>query len=85
MLWTIKQLFKRLSYSYRHHDYWKWIGPEDGIDLDGERLGEHHFVYTIPWYNGLVDWFMIDVFKMDYTYNRFMNSWHKVHNLTSIL
>jgi len=47
----LKQLFKRLSYSYRHQDYYKWIGPEDGQNPDGTRKGVEHFVYTWPWYD----------------------------------
>ena len=83
----LKQLFKRLSYNYRHQDYYKWIGPEDGYNEDGTRKGVHHFVYTKLWYNGLIDWIMIDVLKMDYTYNRatYGNGWHKVWMLDKVL
>ena len=81
----LKQLFKRLSYSYRHRDYYKWIGPEDGQNPDGTRKGVEHFVYTWPWYDGLVDWVMIDVLDKDYTYNRaFGLRWHKVWILSKI-
>ena len=66
----LKQLIKRLSHEYRHQDYYKWIGPEDGQNPDGTRKGVHHFIYTCSWYNGLIDWIMIDVLDMDYAYNR---------------
>ena len=62
-------LFKRLSYSYRHHDYYKWIGPEDGYHSDGTRKGMEHFVYTDPWWNAIIDWMMLDVLKMDYAWH----------------
>ena len=83
----LKQLFKRLSYSYRHQDYHKWIGPEDGYNEDGTRKGVHHFVYTWPWYDGLVDWIMIDVLNMDYTYNHatYGRGWHKVLILDRVI
>ena len=66
----LKQLFKRLSYSYRHQDYYRWIGPEDGYNTDWTRKGMEHFVYTDPWYNEFINWIMIDVLDMDYSYNR---------------
>jgi|10_taG_2_1085330.scaffolds.fasta_scaffold39858_4 hypothetical protein len=65
-----KQLFKRLSYSYRHQDYYKWIGPEDGYNADGTRKGMEHFVYTEPWYNEFINWIMVDILDMGYSYNR---------------
>ena len=77
-----KQLYKRLSYDYRHYDYERWIGPEDGYNSDGTRRGVHHFVYTCPWYNGLIDWIMFDVFNMRYTYNYTSGTgWHKIYNV----
>ena len=81
----MKQLFKRLSYSYRHYDYHKWIGPEDGLNPDGTRKGVVHFVYTTPWYNGIIDWIMVDILDMDYSYNRNGNfGWSKVWRLSRI-
>jgi len=70
----LSNLFKRLSYSYRHHDYHKWIGPEDGYLPDGTRKGMEHFVYTEPWYNEFIGWVMVDVLDMDYSYN-YMSGW----------
>jgi len=83
----MKQLLKRLSYSYRHHDYYKWIGPEDGYNSDGTRKGVEHFVYTDPWYNAIIDCIMLDVLKMDYTwryYTGIFSGWSKCWNLDSL-
>ena len=80
-----KQLFKRLSYDYRHYDYHKWIGPKDGQNPDGTRKGVHHFIYTDKWYNGLIDWIMFDVLDTDYAYNySSLLGWHKFWNFSRI-
>ena len=80
-----KQLFKRLSYSYRHQDYYKWIGPEDGYNADGTRKGMEHFVYTKPWYNEFINWIMIDVLDMDYSYTRIGGlGWSKCWRLSRL-
>ena len=84
----LSNLFKRLSYSYRHHDYHKWIGPEDGYLLDGTRRGMEHFVYTDKRYNAIIDWIMLDVFKMEYTWNYskgVFSGWSKYWDLDLIL
>ena len=83
----LRLLVKRLSYSYRHRDYHKWIGPEDGYYPDGTRKGVHHFVYTEPWYNEFINWIMVDVLDMGYSYNhkgygRF--GWTKVWRLSTL-
>jgi len=81
----LSNLFKRLSYSYRHHDYYKWIGPEDGYNSDGTRKGMEHFVYTIPWYNEFIGWVMVDVLDMDYSYNYMSGwGWSKVWRLSTL-
>jgi len=81
----LKQLFKRLSYSYRHQDYYKWIGPEDGYNADGTRKGMEHFVYTKPWYNEFINWIMIDVLDMDYSYTRIGGlGWSKCWRLSRL-
>jgi len=82
----MKQLFKRLSHSYRHHDYHKWIGPEDGRHPDGTRKGVVHFIYTDSWFNAIIDWVMWDIIKMDYTYHYIGQfGWHKVYDLDIIM
>tara|TARA_R100000750_G_scaffold55864_1_gene42164 strand:- start:263 stop:544 length:282 start_codon:yes stop_codon:yes gene_type:complete len=82
----MKQLFKRLSHSYRHHDYHKWIGPEDGRHPDGTRKGVVHFIYTDPWFNAIIDWVMWDILKMDYTYHYIGQlGWSKVYDLDKIM
>ena len=81
----LKQLFKRLSYSYRHQDYYKWIGPEDGYNADGTRKGMEHFVYTEPWYNEFINWIMVDVLDMDYSYTRIGGlGWSKCWRLSRL-
>ena len=83
----IKQLSNRLSYSYRHHDYYRWIGPEDGYYSDGTRKGMNHYVYTYPLYNAIIDYIMLDVLKMDYTWNYStgeFGGWSKYWNLDSL-
>ena len=83
----LRKLFKRLSYSYRHRDYHKWIGPEDGYYPDGTRKGVHHFVYTEPWYNEFINWIMVDVLDMGYSYNHKGYSrfgWTKVWRLSTL-
>ena len=80
-----KKLSIRLSYSYRHHDYYKWIGHEDGYNTDGTRKGMHHYVYTHPWYNEFINWVMVDVLDMGYSYNRDgWCGWHKVWRLSRL-
>ena len=82
----MKQLFKRLSHSYRHQDNHKWIGPEDGRHPDGTRKGVVHFIYTDPWFNAIIDWVMWDILKMDYTYHYIGQfGWHKVYDLDVIM
>lgn len=66
-----KKLSIRLSYANRHHDYYKWIGPE---------LGKVHFIYTDTWYNAIIDWILFDVFNNKYSYNYDSQfGWHKVY------
>jgi hypothetical protein len=83
----MKKLIHRLSFNYRHHDYHKWIGPEDGHYSNGIRKGVAHFVYTDPWYDAVIDWIMLDVFNMNYSFNRTSINkygWSRVYTLDSI-